>query len=134
MLLMPEVAMRRAAGYARVSTDDQVRDGTSLATQRERGIAYIALNKWSLVEEFVDEGVSGAKASRPALDRLMNACRSGEVDVVVVTKLDRFGRSTRHLTSTLGELDELKIAFISLAEAFDSTSPSGRLQRNMLAS
>lgn len=131
---MPDVGRLRAAVYARVSTDDQVRDGTSLAVQRERGIAYVALNEWILVDEFVDEGISGSKASRPALDRLMIACRSGDVDVVVVTKLDRFGRSTRHLTAALGELDELKIAFISIAESFDSTSPSGRLQRNMLAS
>ena len=58
---------------------------------------------WTLVDAFTEAGVSGAKDSRPALDRLIHACREGQVERVVVTKLDRFGRSNRHLAKTRSE-------------------------------
>jgi DNA invertase Pin-like site-specific DNA recombinase len=125
-------SQRRAAIYARVSTDEQARDGTSLATQRQRCRAYIEAQGWDFADEFVDEGVSGAKASRPRLDALMRAARQGAADVIVVAKLDRFGRSMRHLSNALGDLDDWGVAFVSIAEAFDSASSSGRLHRNML--
>ncbi len=125
--------MKRAAIYARVSTAEQV-DSTSLATQVERCEHYIASQGWARLDSYVDEGVSGAKANRPALDRLMAAVRAGTVDVVVIAKLDRIGRSMRHLGALLGELDDRKVALVSVSEAFDSSTPSGRLQRNMLGS
>ena len=124
---------KHAAIYARVSTAEQV-DGTSLATQVARCEHYIAAQDWAAIASYVDEGVSGAKASRPALDRLMGAVRAGTVDVVVIAKLDRIGRSMRHLGALLGELDDRKVALVSVSEAFDSSTASGRLQRNMLGS
>jgi len=123
----------RAAIYARVSTAEQV-DGTSLGTQVQRCEHYIAAQDWTPAARYVDEGVSGAKASRPALDQLMTAVRAGTVDVVVIAKLDRIGRSMRHLGALLGELDDRKVALVSVSEAFDSSTASGRLQRNMLGS
>jgi DNA invertase Pin-like site-specific DNA recombinase len=122
-----------AAVYGRVSTAEQV-DGTSLPDQLDRGRSYVTARGWRLVGEYVDEGVSGAKASRPALDRLMADVRAGRIKVVVVAKLDRFGRSLRHLAEVLGELDDLGVRFLSVAESFDSTTASGRLQRNILSS
>lgn len=124
-----------AAYYGRVSTAEQV-EGTSLGTQRDRCRSAIEARSWNFADpwEYVDEGVSGAKGSRPALDRLMTACRVGSVTAVVVAKLDRFGRSMRHLSTMLGELDDLGVIFVSVAESFDSSTPSGRLQRNMLGS
>jgi site-specific DNA recombinase len=127
------VTVKRAAIYARVSTAEQV-DGTSLTTQVARCEHYIAAQDWAPTGSYVDEGVSGAKASRPALDRLMTAVRAGTVDVVVIAKLDRIGRSMRHLGALLGELDDRKVALVSVSEAFDSSTASGRLQRNMLGS
>lgn len=124
---------QRAAVYARVSTIEQV-DGTSLATQVERCRAYVSSQGWSLTGKFVDEGVSGAKAARPALDRLMAHIGDGKVDAIVVAKLDRLGRSMRHLASLLGELDDRGVRLVSVAEGFDSQTPSGRLQRNILGS
>ncbi len=123
----------RAAYYGRVSTDGQV-EGTSLDGQRERCLAEIKRKGWVLAGEYVDEGVSGAKGNRPQLDRLMADCHAKEVQAVVVAKLDRFGRSMRHLARLLGELDDLEVAFVSVAEAFDSSTSSGRLQRNILSS
>ena len=87
---------------------------------------------WSA--EFADEGVSGSLGNRPALDELLTACRGGLIDVVVVHRLDRFGRSLRHLSNTLGELDEIGVQFVSVQEAFDSKGSAGRLQRNILSS
>jgi len=124
----------RAAYYGRVSSEHQV-DGTSLDTQREKCLAMIqAHDGWVLSGEYVDEAVSGAKGSRPELDRLMAACRAREVDAVVVAKLDRFGRSVRHLSRLVGDLDDLGVAFVSVAESFDSSTSGGRLLRNMLGS
>lgn len=116
-----------------MSTAEQV-DGTSLATQRERCRRYLESQGWRPAGEYLDEGISGAAASRPALDRLMDDVRAGAVNAVVVSKLDRFGRSMRHLASLLGELDDRGVRFVSVAESFDSSTPSGRLQRNILGS
>ena len=121
----------KAALYTRVSTKDQV-EGTSLETQLQRCRAYAESRGWEIAAEYSDGGESGVKADRPELDRLMAACRDRAYDAVVVAKLDRFGRSTRHLAAALGELDDLGIAFHSAAEAFDSSTPAGRLLRAQL--
>jgi DNA invertase Pin-like site-specific DNA recombinase len=117
--------------YGRVSTSDQV-EGTSPEVQRQRCVARIESEGWEYVGEYFDEGVSGAKARRRKLDALMTECRAGNVDVVVVTKLDRFGRTNRHLENLLAELDDLGIRFVSLDESFDSTTSAGRFMRTML--
>ena len=123
--------MTRAAVYARVSTADQV-EGTSLGVQKNRCEAEIARRGWTHVETFVDGGVSGSKATRPQLDRLLEAVRAGEVDAIVVSKLDRLGRSLAHLAPLFAELDELQVAFVSLSEDIDSSSISGRAMRALL--
>ena len=101
--------------------------------QLERCRAYATARGWEVADEYRDGGESGAKAARPALDRLLAACRRGEVDAVVVAKLDRFGRSNRHLAALLGELDDEAIAFVSVAESVDSSTPSGRFLRTLLS-
>ncbi|MDP9397688.1 MAG: recombinase family protein [Actinomycetota bacterium] len=123
--------MTRAAVYTRVSSEEQASGGTSLETQAERCRAYCTARGWTVVDTYVDAGVSGAKASRPALDRLMADVRAGQVDAVVIAKLDRLGRSLRHLAPTLGEMDDRGVALVSVAETFDSGSASGRLLRGI---
>src|ERR1700691_4221553 len=113
----------RAAYYGRVPPAEQV-EGTSLENQRRQCLNEIASRDWELVGEFVDEGVSGAKGSRPQLDRLMAACRRKEIQVVVVAKLDRFGRSLNHLTTALAELEKLGVVFCSVIDRFESNTPS----------
>lgn len=122
----------RAAIYCRVSTDEQV-EGTSLYTQLESCRDHASRHGWSISGEYIDEGVSGVLASRPQLDLLMREVRTGKHDIVVVAKLDRAGRSVRHLASLLGELDDLGVQFVSVAEQIDGASAVGRLQRNMLS-
>jgi DNA invertase Pin-like site-specific DNA recombinase len=116
-------AIARVALYARVSTVNNQDPEMQLAELRE----YAGRRGWQIVEEFTDQGVSGCKESRPALNRLMSdACRR-RFDAILVWKIDRFGRSLKHLVNALAELAALGVAFISLRDNLDLSTPSGRL-------
>jgi DNA invertase Pin-like site-specific DNA recombinase len=113
----------RVALYARVCTLNNQDPEMQLSELRE----YAAHRGWQIVEEFTNQGVSGCKESRPALNRLMaDACRR-RFDAVLVWKIDRFGRSLKHLVNALAELAALGVAFISLRDNLDLSTPSGRL-------
>ena len=113
----------RVALYARVSTLNNQDPEMQLAELRE----YALRRGWQIVEEFTDQGVSGCKESRPALNRLMSdACRR-RFDAVLVWKIDRFGRSLKHLVNALAELAALGVAFVSVRDNLDLSTPSGRL-------
>ncbi len=118
---------RRAALYARVSTVEQTPENQLVAL---RGFA--SARGWSLTE-FVDHGVSGAKEKRPQLDALLADVRRRKFDLIVVTKLDRLARSTRHLVTLAGELEALGVDLVVLDQAIDTTTPSGRLLFHVLA-
>src|SRR5437016_5705000 len=121
----------KVALYARVSTSDKGQDPEmQLRELRE----YCERRGWTIIGEFVDHGVSGSKDSRPLLNKLMAEAKQRRFDAVLVWKLDRFGRSLRHLVSALGEFEALGIAFVSLRDGFDLTTPAGRLMFNMVAS
>jgi len=119
----------RAALYARISTFDK-KQSTDL--QLNELNEYVAARKWTSFE-FVDEGESGAKQKRPALEKLLLAARRREIDVVVVWRLDRLGRSLPHLLQLLQEFQALGVAFVSLREAIDMTTPTGKLLTYLLA-
>jgi len=118
-----------AAIYARVSTMDQ-----SCKMQLTELNAYNERSGWQTVE-YVDEGVSGAKRSRPALDRLMKDAQLKKFDAVICWKLDRFGRSMIHLIENVQQLDRLGIRFIAPSQGIDTDqkSPTGRLILHILA-
>lgn len=116
----------RAAVYARVSTDDQARDGTSLGTQVARCSNAVSEAGWELVGTYVDEGVSGAVASRPQLDALLRLVEDREVDRVVVTKLDRIARSLKNLLDLLDTFELAGVELVALDDAIDPSTPSGR--------
>ena len=122
-----EGQLMRAGLYARVSTHDQ----QTLGLQTESMSAYVRERRWKIVSQVKDVG-SGAK-ERPGREGLLKAARRREVDVVVVWRLDRWGRSLPDLVVTLGELTELGIGFVSLTEALDLTTPTGRAMTGMLA-
>jgi DNA invertase Pin-like site-specific DNA recombinase len=82
---------------------------------------------WQLAAEYVDEGVSGAKDSRPELNRLMADAHKRRFDAIVVWKFDRFARSVSHLLRALETFNSLGIAFVSLSEQVDTTTPAGRM-------
>ena len=117
----------RAAIYARVSTLDQEPEN-QLAELRQ----YVTARGWTAVE-YVDHGVSGAKARRPALDRLLRDATRRRFDVLVCWRLDRLGRNLRHLVTLLDELQAVGVRFVSLGEGIDCTTPAGRLQLHVLA-
>jgi putative DNA-invertase from lambdoid prophage Rac len=116
----------RAALYVRVSTLDQNCDNQLLELRR-----YIAARGWT-AEEYIDQGVSGSKDRRPALDRLLGDAKRRRFDVVVCWRLDRLGRNLKHLITLLEELQALGVAFVSLAEGIDATTPAGKLQMHIL--
>jgi DNA invertase Pin-like site-specific DNA recombinase len=119
--------MTRCALYARVSTTDQQTENQTAELRH-----YAAARGWT-VAEYVDQGVSGAKDRRPALDRLIADAKRRRFDVLVVWRLDRLGRNLRHLVGLIEDLHALGIAFVSLGEGIDATTPAGKLQLHVLA-
>ena len=117
----------RAAIYARVSTFDQEPENQLAELRR-----YAAARGWD-AKEFVDHGVSGAKERRPALDAMVADATRRRVDAVVVWRLDRLGRNLKHLITLIDELQAMGIAFVSLGEGIDATTPAGKLQLHILA-
>jgi DNA invertase Pin-like site-specific DNA recombinase len=117
----------RVALYARVSTRDQ-----DCEAQLRDLRAFAALRAWD-VTEFVDNGYSGAKTERPALDALLAAVRVGEFQVVATWKFDRFARSTRFLINSLEEFQALGVQFVSLHDGVDTTTPAGRFLFHIIA-
>lgn len=116
----------RAAIYARVSTLDQEPENQLQELRR-----YVLARGWTGTE-YVDRGVSGAKDRRPALDQLVTDARRRRFDVLVCWRLDRLGRNLRHLITLLDDLQALGVAFVSLAEGIDATTPAGKLQMHIL--
>jgi len=117
----------RAAIYARVSTFDQEPENQLQELRR-----YIEARGWTGTE-FVDRGVSGAKDKRPALDALLKDAKRRRFDVLVCWRLDRLGRNLRHLVTMLEDLQHVGVAFVSLGEGIDCTTPAGKLQLHILA-
>jgi DNA invertase Pin-like site-specific DNA recombinase len=116
----------KAGIYARVSTLDQ-----KPANQLQELRRYVEARGWSATE-YVDRGVSGSKDRRPALDQLLVDAKRRRFDVLVVSRLDRLGRSLRYLILLLDELTALGVGFVSLGEGIDTSTPAGRLQLHIL--
>jgi DNA invertase Pin-like site-specific DNA recombinase len=116
----------RVGLYARVSTHDQ----QTLPMQMRAMRAYVAHRGWTLTLRVEDVG-SGA-SERPKRDRLLEAGRRREIDAILVWRLDRWGRSLPDLVVTLHELGELGVGFVSLTEAFDLTTSTGRAMAGLL--
>src|SRR6204780_248985 len=119
--------MFRAGIYARVSTNDQQTIPLQIRALRE----YAARRGWTIALQVKEVG-SGA-SERQLREKLLDAARRREIDVVLVWRLDCWGRSVADLLSTLQELDHLSVGFVSLTEALDLTTPTGRAMAALLA-
>jgi DNA invertase Pin-like site-specific DNA recombinase len=119
----------KCAIYSRVSTSDQ-----NVDMQMDELRAYCQRRGFEVAEEYIDRGISGAKESRPALNRLLAGARQRQFDAILVYRYDRFARSLRQLVNALGEFEALGIHFISLHEGVDTSTPSGRLVFGIFAS
>ena len=114
----------RAALYARVSTSNH---GQDVGMQTRELKQFCEARGWQIASEYLDEGISGAKDSRPELNRLMADAHKRRFDAVVVWKFDRFARSVSHLLRALETFNSLGVAFVSLSEQVDTTTPAGRM-------
>jgi DNA invertase Pin-like site-specific DNA recombinase len=115
--------MKRAAFYVRVSTPEQNPQSQLLQLReyaQRRGLTV------AQEHEYVDHGIGGTKARRPALDRMLEDARRRRFDVLLVWSCDRLARSTKHFLQCLDELDSCDIQFVSLREAFDTSGALGR--------
>jgi DNA invertase Pin-like site-specific DNA recombinase len=119
--------MFRAGIYARVSTIDQQTIPLQIRALRE----YAVRRGWTIAQQVKEVG-SGA-SQRQLRERLLEAARRREIDVVLVWRLDRWGRSVADLLATLQELQHLGVGFVSLTEALDLTTPAGRAMAALLA-
>lgn len=115
--------VNRVAIYARVSTSNkEQKPETQLFALRE----YCSARNLTIYKEYVDEGFSGSKDSRPELNQMMDDARKRKFDMICVWKFDRFARSTKHLLSALEEFKNLGVDFISYSENLDTSSPLGK--------
>jgi DNA invertase Pin-like site-specific DNA recombinase len=119
----PPLTIARVALYARVSTCNGQDPEMQLSELRE----YASRRGWTIAREYVDQGVSGSKESRPQLNQLMVDALRRHFDAVLVWKIDRFGRSLKHLVNALADLCAYGVAFISFRDNLDLSTPSGRL-------
>ena len=120
-------AALRAGLYARISTNDQ----QTLPMQNRALREYAARRGWTVTMQVKEVG-SGA-SQRKMREQLIDAARRREIDVVLVWRLDRWGRSVTDLLATLQELEHLGVGFVSLTEALDLTTPAGRAMAGLLA-
>lgn len=117
----------KAAIYTRVSSEDQAREGYSLAAQLERLKAYCESQGWSIYDIYTDEGISAKNTERPELQRMLMDARHKAFDVILVYRLDRLTRNVGDLYNLLQVFDKSGVGFKSATEVFDTTNAMGRL-------
>jgi DNA invertase Pin-like site-specific DNA recombinase len=115
---------KRVAIYARVSTTQQ-----TVQNQLDALREVASRSGYSIVEEFVDEGISGAKGrvDRPALDRMLRDCAKRRFDMVMVWDISRLGRSLQNLIEVMNELQSLKVDLFFVQQGMDTSTASGRM-------
>jgi DNA invertase Pin-like site-specific DNA recombinase len=136
---MTAAPIKRCAIYARKSSDEGLDQAfNSLDAQREAGEAYVksqASEGWKLIPTLYDDGgFSGGSMERPALRRLLDDVEAGKIDVIVVYKIDRLTRSLADFARIVETFDARSVSFVSVTQAFNTTSSMGRLTLNVLLS
>ena len=122
----------KTIGYARVSTDKQADRGVSLEAQAEKIRAMAVVQDAALIDIIVDGGESAKSLNRPGMARLLALVDSGDVQVVIVAKLDRLTRSVKDLCTLLERFERRGVALVSVAESLDTGSAAGRLVLNIM--
>jgi site-specific DNA recombinase len=125
--------IQRAIGYVRVSTEEQAREGISIAAQKERVRALATAKGWEFSGIIEDLGCSGKNLNRPGIKQLIRSCENGEVDIIIVFKVDRLTRRQKNLWQLLEDVFEPnEVGFISVSEPFDTTTATGKAFLGML--
>jgi DNA invertase Pin-like site-specific DNA recombinase len=122
----------KALGYVRVSTDQQAERGVSLEAQAEKIRAMAVVHNTALAEIIVDGGESAKSLNRPGMARLLAMVDAGEVQTVIIAKLDRLTRSVKDLCTLLERFERRGVALVSVAESLDTSSAAGRLVLNIM--
>jgi len=120
----------RAALYARVSTEDQAKEGFSLAAQLKRLGAYCKARGWEPADRYIDDGYSGREVNRPAYQRMM--AERDQWDILVVLKMDRIHRNSKNFTVMMDDLRGWGKEFNSMQESFDTTTAMGRFVMDII--
>lgn len=127
--------MKKACIYTRVSTEKQDIEGYSLEEQEARCKGAITAQGWEYVGTFSDPGISGKTMERPGLKKMLHSIDAGEIDAVVVLKLDRLSRSQKDTLTIIEDTFIAKnITFVSVTETLDTSTPWGRAMIGILAS
>lgn len=124
----------KAAIYCRVSTEEQAREGFSIAAQKKTLTEYCAQKGWDVVRTYVDEGMSGKNTSRPAFQQLIYDSGKRIFNILLVWRINRLSRKNADLLNTVEYLGNFNIGLVSYSEQFDSGTPSGKLMLSMLGS
>lgn len=125
----------RVALYARVSTDQQVRDGDSIQAQLSALREYAKKNGYEVVGEYIDDGISGTLLNeRDELQRMLGDVRAGKIDLVAFTRLDRYFRNLKHYLNTQETLDQYGVPWVAIWESYTTATAAGRLIINQMLS
>lgn len=119
--------------YIRVSTQEQAQEGYSIAAQKERLLAFCAAQGWTEYRFYVDEGVSAKDTNRPQLNLLFDHIKTGQINMILVYRLDRFTRRVVDLHNMLEEMEQYKCAFKSATEPYDTSTAMGRMFIGLVA-
>jgi len=128
------MTLKNCAIYTRVSTDNQAeKEFSSCEAQEQKIKSFIASqNDWQVFKVYSDAGYSGATTDRPALQLLLSDLKKEKIDIVFVYKIDRLTRSPKDFYQLIEFFEQAKIDFISITERFDTSTPVGRLLRNIM--
>ncbi|MDI3409732.1 recombinase family protein [Bacillus sonorensis] len=123
----------RVALYIRVSTDEQAKHGYSIEAQKEKLEAFCLSQGWKIYETYIDDGYSAKDLNLPKFNLMRDAIEKGEIDILLVYRLDRLTRSVIDLYEILKMLDENGCKFKSATEIYDTTNAMGRLFITLIA-
>ena len=112
----------RVACYCRVSTQEQVQHGVSLAEQQERLKAHAAMEHWDIINFYIDEGFSGKDGNRPQLQNLILDANAGRFDLVIVTKIDSLMRNVRLLLNLIDIFKQSGVSIVAQADVIDTVN------------
>ncbi|UWD42759.1 recombinase family protein [Clostridioides difficile] len=126
--------IKRVALYIRVSTEEQALHGDSIRTQTEALEQYSKDNNFIIVDKYVDEGYSATNLKRPNLQRMLEDIKENKIDLILLTKIDRFSRGVKNFYKIMETLEKHKCDWKTILENYDSSTAAGRLHINIMLS
>ncbi|GAH62640.1 unnamed protein product, partial [marine sediment metagenome] len=131
---MAKAQIINCAIYTRVSTDLQAeKEFSSCESQEQKIRSFVkSQNNWQVCKVYSDPGYTGANTNRPALQELLEDVKEGEIDIILSYKIDRLTRSPKDFYQLVEVFNKFQTDFISITERFDTSTPAGRLLRNIM--